>query len=230
MICFILSIEKKEEEEKIQNKIHKEFFQKNMEYKIYIEKQITDPIPPYYLKIYLCDFPKVSQQEDIAFAKQLYQKYDHVLFLYDHKTPLEAFSGIPKVSFLYKGPKFSKDFLSYIDYFLKEAKTKQYLVFQDHKQLLKIPTSEILYIEKNTMQRITIIHTKEMQLKTNISLQELENRLNSSFLRTHKSCLVNKNHIVSIDRKERIITLDNHEKIDLVSVRFLQKFMKNKLL
>ena len=41
MICFILSIEKKEEEEKIQNKIHKEFFQKNMEYKIYIEKQIS---------------------------------------------------------------------------------------------------------------------------------------------------------------------------------------------
>jgi len=69
-----------------------------------------------------------------------------------------------------------------------EGKTKK-LAVKSNNTYFYLPLDDLLYIEKEG--RKTVLHMENDRLETNESLQELEERLPSTFYKTHRSYLVN---------------------------------------
>lgn len=102
---------------------------------------------------------------------------------------------------------------------------KQVLRFNDRNTVYTIRLNEIVYITKESFERKTIIKTDYTEFKINISLMELKEMLDERFIQTHRSCIVNKNRIASIDKQSRIITFDTGETIDLISDRYRKELV-----
>ena len=66
----------------------------------------------------------------------------------------------------------------------------------------KIPLSEIVYLEANL--NYTIIHLKDgnVRLSAQTLLFHVNNYLDDSFIRIHRTFCVNKNHIMSFDKPQ----------------------------
>lgn len=75
-----------------------------------------------------------------------------------------------------------------------------------------IRQSDILYIERN--KRVTLIYTsKDMILKTSMSIEKIHQLLNQDFVRSHESYLINMNYISVIHKQE--VILNNNKKIPI---------------
>lgn len=83
--------------------------------------------------------------------------------------------------------------------FSKQIENKQNkLLINDGDKMIVVSPDEIMFAV--TSNRLIEIHTIDNVIKSNITLQELEERLtNYSFFRTHRSYLVNLNYIEEVE-------------------------------
>lgn len=72
-----------------------------------------------------------------------------------------------------------------------------------------INLKDIMFIEKDTIDRKCIINTSYGKIVTNKTLIELEKELGNNFFLSHRSCLININNIRKIDWKNNIIYFDD---------------------
>lgn len=79
--------------------------------------------------------------------------------------------------------------------FLKNAR---FITVNSSRAQIRVPLIKIIYVE--TYGRETVFHTADGDIKTTarLRLDELEQKLGSSFLRCHRSYIVNMNHVESI--------------------------------
>lgn len=70
------------------------------------------------------------------------------------------------------------------------------IVVKNKRELFIVPIKDILYFEK--VGRDVLVHTCKEEYTLDKTLSELENRLNSNFLRVHKSFIVNVKKIKKI--------------------------------
>lgn len=73
---------------------------------------------------------------------------------------------------------------------------------------------------KDSYERKTIIKTDYAEFRVSKTLTELIAMLDDRFIQTHRSCYVNSDRKVSIDRTNKIILFDNGETIDLLSDKY----------
>lgn len=106
---------------------------------------------------------------------------------------------------------------------------KKAIRFLDCGILYTIPLKDILYITTDTQERKTILVTDYTTFKISKSMIEIESLLSEDFIKTHKSCIVNKERVIRIDMRENKIYFDNHVTIDLLSRKF-KKEVKKELL
>lgn len=125
-------------------------------------------------------------------------------------------------------------FLSFINKFdnlklrlnnsLKKAmnllKQKRILKFADRNVIYTINIDDILYLTKESFERKTIIKTDYSEFKVNKTLSELIKMLDDRFIQTHRSCYINNDRKVKIDKTKRLITFDNGETTDLISNKY----------
>ena len=125
-------------------------------------------------------------------------------------------------------------FLSFINKFdnlklrlnnsLKKAmnllKQKRILKFADRNVIYTINIDDILYLTKESFERKTIIKTDYTEFKVSKTLTDLVEMLDDRFIQTHRSCYINQDRKVSVDKAKRIITFDNGETIDLLSDKY----------
>ncbi|MCI8445007.1 MAG: response regulator transcription factor [Bacilli bacterium] len=97
---------------------------------------------------------------------------------------------------------------------------KNILRFNDHGVIYTIPSEDILYITRDSVERKCIIKTEYNDFKVKKTLTELLSILGKEFKETHRSCIVNMNRVIKIDKKKRLITFDNGETTDLISDGF----------
>lgn len=90
---------------------------------------------------------------------------------------------------------------------LKQNNAKKTIMIKNNDGYFKVFLSEITYIE--TEGRNTVIHTCYGAMKSFAKMQEYEDSLDNSFLRCHKSYIVNINYISSIEGL--CITLNTQE-------------------
>lgn len=90
-----------------------------------------------------------------------------------------------------------------------------------------IPLNDIIYFETNTTKRSIVLHTQDKAIEFRDSLDELQNRLNESFYRCHRSYLINLRYIQSISRKrsDLHVLLKNGTKC-LISPRYLRGLLR----
>lgn len=83
-----------------------------------------------------------------------------------------------------------------------------------------IDYSDIMFFESSTVPHKLLLHMENSQLEFYGSIKEVEN-IDDCFYRCHKSFVINRNNIKSIDKKNREVEMVNEE-ICLVSVRCMK--------
>ena len=83
--------------------------------------------------------------------------------------------------------------------------------------LYKIPYSDILYIEKETNSKLCKIVCKNECLYVNKTIKELKTEVDSTFIQTHRSALVNRDNIYKIDIRNGRIVFTNATECYLIS-------------
>ncbi len=89
---------------------------------------------------------------------------------------------------------------------------------------LEIYFKNILYITRDKEDRKLIIYTKNIEFKIIGTLNEIQEMLDSRFIKTHRSCLANSDHVMEYNYKDGYFVLDTGDKVDLLS----KKYRKNK--
>jgi len=77
-------------------------------------------------------------------------------------------------------------------------------------QLMKVNIDEIVLIETTHVRHKLRLHTQNRMLEFNGELKKVEEQLDERFIRSHKSYLINKDKIVSINKKENTLTMSNN--------------------
>ena len=83
---------------------------------------------------------------------------------------------------------------------------------------VELHVKNILYIEKE--ERKSVIHACGNRYKTNLTLEKLQERLDQRFIRTHKGCIANKEHIIEKNYGAGYFLLDTGEKVNLLSKKY----------
>jgi len=97
---------------------------------------------------------------------------------------------------------------------------KSIIKFTDRNTVYTIDMNDILYLTKESFERKTIIKTDYAKFKVNKTLNELVKMLDDRFIQTHRSCYINNDRKVSIDKTNKIILFDNGESTDLLSDKY----------
>ena len=77
--------------------------------------------------------------------------------------------------------------------------------------IVRIFLKEIYYMESSDKAKWVVVHLQNQRIQIHTTLKELENRLDSSFFKCHKSFIVNIDHIKAVSRKKRMIYMQNEE-------------------
>lgn len=92
------------------------------------------------------------------------------------------------------------------------SRKEDHIYIKADGQLEKMPFEEILYIE--SLQNYVIFHTEKRNLISHITMKSVQEQLPAHiFLRTHKSYLINRQHISSI--KGLMIQMKNDYKVPI---------------
>lgn len=89
------------------------------------------------------------------------------------------------------------------------------------KRKISVDYQDILFFETSSNIHKVILHAKDRQIEFSGTMKELESTLDDSFVRCHRSFLVNKNNIKEVDTKERIVCFANGETC-LMSTRMMK--------
>lgn len=107
-----------------------------------------------------------------------------------------------------------------MDLALKILNKKQILKFTDRGSIYTIEFNKILYITTDTVARKTIIVTAKHEYKTNYTLSQMLDLLTNDFVKTHKSCIVNRSRVVKINKNQNSILFDTGLEIDMLSAKY----------
>lgn len=78
-----------------------------------------------------------------------------------------------------------------------EPSVKKNLMIKQHKNILFIPLDDIIFIER--IDRKSVIHTKNNIFETNEALTSLEDALDSRFIASHRSYIINVGLLTKIE-------------------------------
>ena len=87
---------------------------------------------------------------------------------------------------------------------------------------INVDYDDIFFFETSSNIHKVILHAKDRQIEFSSTMKELTGTLEGSFVRCHRSFLVNKNNIKEIDAKNRIIYFTNGETC-LISTRMMKE-------
>lgn len=124
------------------------------------------------------------------------------------------------LTFINKLDNGDKRLSSAIEKSLKVLNVKKLIRFKDSGIVYSIPSDDILYITRDTVERKSIIKTDYSEFKIKTTLTELLDLLGTNFKSSHRSCIINMKRVIKIDKRNRIITFDTGETTDLMSGQF----------
>jgi len=77
-------------------------------------------------------------------------------------------------------------------------------------KILFVDMDEIIYIETTHVRHKLRLHTKSRILEFNAELKGMEKQLDTRFIRCHKSFIINKEKIITINKKQNTATMLNN--------------------
>lgn len=148
-----------------------------------------------------------TNSHSIEYAKKLrkYNKDFYLMFLSNDYSYLKAALTTKIFDYLIKpiSPVIIHDLVSRIKDEINESG-----MFININKWQSIKASEIIYMEKSINR--TIITTTSGNLSCTKTLDKMEDSLPKNFARCHRSFIINKDKIVSLDRKNKEVYLDKN--------------------
>ncbi|MGY3777233.1 LytR/AlgR family response regulator transcription factor [Isobaculum melis] len=105
-----------------------------------------------------------------------------------------------------------------------QSDNQEYFVAKTLGELHHIPIDDILFFETSGNKHRIILHTENQELEFFGKLDETSEKLGNLFVRSHRSYLVNKKNIQTVDLKNNVIILLNGQQC-LLS-RKMKKYFK----
>lgn len=103
------------------------------------------------------------------------------------------------------------------------TENKRFFKLKDGDVLRSINLDDIIFFESSGTQKKVIVHLENEEYEFYGNLTEI-NKENSMFYRSHKSYLINPNHIIKVNKSDRVAEMSNGE-ICLVSVRAMKNII-----
>lgn len=148
-----------------------------------------------------------TNSHSIEYAKKLrkYNKDFYLMFLSNDYSYLKAALTTKIFDYLIKpiSPVIIHDLVSRIKDEINESG-----MFININKWQSIKASEIIYMEKSINR--TIITTTSGNLSCTKTLDKMEDSLPKNFARCHRSFIINKDKIISLDRKNKEVYLDKN--------------------
>ena len=145
-----------------------------------------------------------------------YQNMSHLIFKYH----------IRAVDYIVKGDVVSvykrvEECLTFIDKNLKNHIDNEYITIENNQCLEKVKYSDIIFFE-TTKKRTIALHTHNSHIEFRGTLKEIEDKLDKRFSRCHRSFIVNKDKVIRLDKKQRILFMEDGSKC-FVSILLINK-------
>lgn len=210
-------------------KVVNDFFKKRkLEYKLHLYEDynenfyniIKSTLP---FKIYLLDIETPSRSGiDIAREIRKHDVESIVIFLTAHEElgNVVLKNDLMFLSFINKFDNFDKRLPLSLTKSLKLLKKKRILKLIDKNISYTIDIDSILYITKDSFERKTIIKTDYNEIRVSKTLSEVIKELDNRFVQTHRACYINNDRKIKVDLKNRKITLDTGDIVDLLSDKY----------
>ena len=228
MINVIICDDNKNDREKVINIVNdfmkrKELKNNNYIFDDYNKKFYNIVNKKMPLKIYLLDIETPSESGiDVARKIRKNDVDSVIIFLTGHEElgHIILKNDLMFLSFINKFDDFTNRLNNSLLKALDLLKTRKIIRIIDRNVTYTIDLNDILYITKDSYERRTIIKTDYNEIKVNKSLTEIINMLDDRFIQTHRSCFINNDRKVKVDKTDKIITFDNGDTIDLLSDKY----------
>lgn len=231
MINFIVCDDNEVIRKQVEELINNIMMKNNLSYKVHLYEDYNKNFMKILgqnisNKIYILDIETPSDS-GINIARKIREKDidSIIIFLTSHYElgPSLLEEELMFLTFVSKFNNQEQRMTSAINKALKMIGHKQAVRFEDRGTLYTIPINDILYITRDSVDRKCVVKTDYTEFKIIKTINEMEDLLGMSFIRTHRSCLANKNRIRLINKKDGIITFDNDEQISLLSEMYKER-------
>ena len=227
MINYIICLDSKSEVQFYKKVIQKSMNEINLAYKIYFFSSFEVKKNQIILKnilgkkIYILD----SNMDMLAFAKNIRNLGDvssQIIVILDkeeiNNINLIRYRKLYSLDIILKNESFISTLEMYLDVDVSILNRNKTLCFKYNNEIFNILYNDIYYIEKNLHNNDSTIVTKDNEYIINFSINKLMEILEKDyrFFKSHRSCIVNLDNIVSFDISNKIIKFKDTE-INLVS-------------
>ncbi len=231
MINFVICDNKTDYIKEISKVVDRVMMGNNLDYKKHIFTEYNQDFlslihKKMSFKIYILDI-QVKDKTAIQIAK-IIRKTDiesMIIFLtayYNEYLEEIVTSKFMFLDFINKKRNYKKELEITLNSVIENINKKHIIRFKSQNIIYTINVSDILYILRNK-DRKCVIKTDFTKYEVNKSLKDLYNLLDDRFTYSHRACIVNEERIMVHDRKNKMITFDTGDKIDIVSSRFQLK-------
>ena len=200
-----------EDDEKIQkqiDKIIKEFSFENecdidtLFFNRYDKNLKKEILSVQYPKVYITDIELKNSISGIEIAKRIRAvDWDsEIIFITSHDSMFEQVHRnlLEVFEFIEKFQDFENRLKRDLKMIYRKKNDKKVLKISGNKVSVELYMKNITYVIREKEDRKVVIHTNnDVEFRVNATLQEIKDQLDNRFVQTHKSCLVNKDFIVS---------------------------------
>lgn len=180
-------------------------------------------------KIYILDVevPKVSGLEIASKIRD--RDWDSmIIFVTSHPECKDDifYSRLMVLDFISKTMNFRERLEKSIRVALDSFNKNKFLVFKFNQITYRLLLDSIIYIEKIPRGVNSLIVTDSEQYEIPLSLSKVKELLDDRFFQTHKSCLVNVDHVRSVNSSINEIRFDTGDVINWLSERNKKDFVE----
>lgn len=240
MINFIIY-----EDNKVMRKLYKDIIRKfmgikNFNYHVYefskYNKEVDNKINKEIIgkKIYILDI-EVPGMSGLELARKIRNNGDWtsqiiVITTYVEYKNLGFTNRLLMLDFISKFSNINENLKLSLKVALNILNRQSALSFKYNSEIFQILYNDIYYIEKNLNNNNSTIVTKNNTYTIKCSINKLMETLSNDprFFKSHRSCIINLNNVISFDIDSNIIKFKNKE-INLVS-RDKKKKLKDKIM
>ena len=233
MLNVIICDDNKRDLDKISKFVNNYMKRNKFEYKSYIYRDYNDEFMKIVkskmpFKIYILDIETPSRY-GIDVAREIRKKdlESVIIFLtgHDELGRIILQNDLMFLAFVNKFDNFDKRLNEVLYKAIDLVKLRRIIKIEDGTDIYLFDMNDILYLSTESFPRRTIIKTDYMECKVKKPLKNIVENLDDRFVKTHKSCIINKNRVTRIDKVKKIIYFDNNEKIDLLSDKYKKELM-----